>query len=260
MTRRLFTLVIFLLLGTVLNVAVAWGCAAWIGAGGVGWDEIIRRERFSQRFSGWTFGVWKRPGALRILSLWVESREALRSRPWTASEHYVTTLINNSPARRVPDGELPIPSWSRLSGDTLKPVGGVPPSLIEDGHGWPLLSMRSSFWVNAGGGAIPEPRWSAITLAPATIGTAPYSPADLGPLRLENWAEPRVLSLIPIWTGFAVNTVFYAAIVWLLWSSPFAARRFIRHKRGLCGACGYDLRGDLASGCSECGWRREAEG
>ena len=29
MKRRLFTLAIFLLLGAVVNVAVAWGCAAW---------------------------------------------------------------------------------------------------------------------------------------------------------------------------------------------------------------------------------------
>ncbi len=68
------------------------------------------------------------------------------------------------------------------------------------------------------------------------------------------------LPLRPIWPGFAVNTVFYAALLWPLSCGPFALRRHIRRKRGLCVACGYDLRGGLEHGCPECGWRREAEG
>ena len=34
-------------------------------------------------------------------------------------------------------------------------------------------------------------------------------------------------------------------------------RQNLRAKRGRCLPCGYDLRGDLARGCPECGWRRE---
>ena len=40
----------------------------------------------------------------------------------------------------------------------------------------------------------------------------------------------------PIWPGFAINTLFYAAILWLLIRGPFALRRFIRVKRGRCPA------------------------
>ncbi len=36
-----------------------------------------------------------------------------------------------------------------------------------------------------------------------------------------------------IWPGFAFNTIFYAAILWLLVCGPFALRRYIRRKRGL---------------------------
>ena len=57
--------------------------------------------------------------------------------------------------------------------------------------------------------------------------------------------------------GFAINTIFYAEILWLLTLGPFTARRMIRRKRGRCIKCGYDLRGDFSAGCSECGWRRE---
>ncbi len=55
----------------------------------------------------------------------------------------------------------------------------------------------------------------------------------------------------PIWPGFAVNTILYAAILWLLICGPFALRRFIRVKRGLCPACAYPM-GESAV-CSECG-------
>ena len=61
----------------------------------------------------------------------------------------------------------------------------------------------------------------------------------------------------PLWTGFLANVIFYAAILWLLSLTPYALRRSIRRKRGHCINCGYDLRGDLSSGCPECGWRRE---
>ena len=37
----------------------------------------------------------------------------------------------------------------------------------------------------------------------------------------------RVLPLAPIWPGFAFNTLFYAALLWLLFA-PFTARRLIR--------------------------------
>ena len=67
----------------------------------------------------------------------------------------------------------------------------------------------------------------------------------------------RVLPLRPLWSGFAINTVFYAALLWMLWLSPFVVRRAIHRKRGHCLKCGYDLRGDFSAGCPECGWRRE---
>src|SRR5262245_36915851 len=66
------------------------------------------------------------------------------------------------------------------------------------------------------------------------LGTIPFS-----------WLELRVLPLMPLWPGFAINTVFYAAILWLLFAFPFALRRRRRIKRGLCPACAYPV-GDSA--------------
>jgi hypothetical protein len=54
-----------------------------------------------------------------------------------------------------------------------------------------------------------------------------------------------------LWPGFAINTLFYAAMLWLLFAAPFALRRRRRIKRGLCPACAYPVgASDL---CTECG-------
>ena len=63
----------------------------------------------------------------------------------------------------------------------------------------------------------------------------------------------RILPLRPIASGFLYNTIFYAVPLWVLVTGPFALRRFIRTKRGLCVKCGYDLKGAEHEVCPECG-------
>jgi hypothetical protein len=55
----------------------------------------------------------------------------------------------------------------------------------------------------------------------------------------------------PIWPGFAINTIFYAAILWLLFAAPPTIRRWRRIKRGLCPACAYPI--GSSDKCTECG-------
>jgi hypothetical protein len=64
----------------------------------------------------------------------------------------------------------------------------------------------------------------------------------------------RVLpcGILPV--GFGVNTLFYAAILLLLFAAPFALRRRRRIKRGLCPACAYPV-GESPI-CTECGKQR----
>ncbi len=76
----------------------------------------------------------------------------------------------------------------------------------------------------------------------------------------EGWAgidNGLALPLRPIWPGFAINTAFYAAILWLLTLGPLTTRRMIRRKRGDCIKCGYDLRGAEHEVCPECGAARD---
>ena len=58
------------------------------------------------------------------------------------------------------------------------------------------------------------------------------------------------IPLRPIWPGFAINTFFYATLLWLLIPGPFAFRRFLRVRRGLCPKCAYPI--GESSVCTEC--------
>ncbi len=80
----------------------------------------------------------------------------------------------------------------------------------------------------------------------------------VGALRAPPSRRPRrafepLLPLRPIWPGFALNTLFYAVILWLLIAGRFALRRSLRVKRGQCFACGYDLGHAEHAACPECG-------
>jgi hypothetical protein len=57
-----------------------------------------------------------------------------------------------------------------------------------------------------------------------------------------------------LWPGFAVDTLFYAALAWGVATVPPYLRRRHRVKRNRCPHCGYDRAG-IASGtaCPECG-------
>ena len=60
-----------------------------------------------------------------------------------------------------------------------------------------------------------------------------------------------ILPLGPIWPGIAINTVFYAAVLWMIFFMPFALRRRRRIKRGLCPKCAYPVGTNEV--CTECG-------
>jgi hypothetical protein len=66
---------------------------------------------------------------------------------------------------------------------------------------------------------------------------------------LSTWAGG--LPSQPITGGFAINTIFYAAILWLLFFAPASVRRMIRRRRGLCPACAYPV--GTSPVCTECG-------
>ena len=136
-------------------------------------------------------------------------------------------------------GPVVIPKWSRASEPPTQEVMDDPlnPWWNEHGLGWPA---RSGLAVALRTSARP---WHSVS------GYMIYTP----PGRM------RMLPLRPIWPGFAINTAFYAFVLWLLFATSFALRRRRRIRRGLCPNCAYDLRGAGTRGgaaCPECGAAR----
>ena len=236
MKRRLTKLVVFLLLGAIVNVAVAWGCAIcaplsrsseltdtlqsavagpWSGRYGAPDDfsELAKYRGFGRQVR-WLRGVSQKYDDRGVLVYWIDQRwvSALNA-PWFESREY---------------------------------------ELLWEEAGFPCASMQAGEWVIQ---AYPIKDLSPIHRMQMGVALGPFGKTS-GVFSPE---DRNTLLLQPMWPGFAINTFFYAAIVWVLWSSPFTARRMVRRKRGRCINCGYDLRGTsgVNSGgggvCSECG-------
>ena len=68
--------------------------------------------------------------------------------------------------------------------------------------------------------------------------------------------EERLLPFRPLWLGLLLNVAIYYAIIEAALFTLLCAIRRRRMRKGLCPACGYDLRGEFDGGCPECGWKR----
>ena len=134
-------------------------------------------------------------------------------------------MVGNERLVPRPEG---IPSWIGLN----PPLTSHP--TIEDVRGWPTLAMHCTVWEAPDGLGV----WGGIPLA---INRSHKTVIEAA----------RSLPLRPIWPGFALNTVFYATLLWLLIPGPFVLRRFLRLRRGLCPKCAYPM--GESSVCTECG-------
>lgn len=245
-------LVVFLLLGAVINIAVAWGCAIWSDA------PLMRPAKWTADSSdlerlqrlGWT----PRP-ANQSWEYWHSIHGATG---FGLSEWYVVER-----SKSVLDD---LPSHRNYSQRQFH-IG------TEFQAGWP---MRSMFWTSLdrtgnGQGVIAvlrswRPRAESGITGRAVDGRdqtpredwdrsmSAQLPPTIGPFSL---SSERVLPLRPLWVGFIMNTAMYASVLWLAASTVSGRRRQRRFSRGRCPRCGYDLRGDYTSACSECGWLRK---
>jgi hypothetical protein len=212
---------IFLLLGAIVNIAVAWGC--------VGIAPFILHAKS---------GRW--PEGLMDVDTedirWIE-RSCYQGPIGqiklydSASGIGVERRMYLVDAERIPGGGM------RMSTTFLRT--GTP---VRIAAGWPFFALQGGFV---------SPSRNFNTFAP--FGAERLVDA----IKLPAWLASRPgmsdrrLPLAPIWPGSAINTLFYAAILWLLFAAPFALRRMRRTKRGLCPACAYPVgASDL---CTECG-------
>ncbi len=227
MKHRLFKLVVFLMLGAVVNVAVAWGCALFIEVEDGIAEGTFVLYRTNGRFGSVYLSEWRSQGASRVYCVVMDWSDKPPLGDWTD--------LTRKSIRVFARAGLDEANWSLLSqGDTR----------WVDSRGWPLVALYSVVAFDRGD------IWSPVT-DPHRWTT--FSGIEITPLLHQRKNGPRVwLGLRPIWPGFAINTIFYGAILWLPFA-PFQLRRYMRVKRGHCIKCGYDLRGAEHEVCPECG-------
>ena len=117
------------------------------------------------------------------------------------------------------------------------------PFAIQTRVGWPTRTLSDELWKQQNGNQLWQHSYGVRF--PNLFGLFP-------PVEDFNFTVP----LRPIWPGFAINTLFYAAILWLFSLGPVTAHRMIRRKRGRCIKCGYDVSHAPHDRCPECRWER----
>ena len=190
MKRATVRIVLFLLLGAIINVAVAWGCVVF-------------------------FPIALRPGEITIKEISADYlqvqcvQQAFGRTRETWGERYALPVVIDSGS---PFGQRPaVSSWERTGWPmrALYCSTSAHELAYTTDHG-EVLTAGSEGQIDEGIALTPE-RFSVST----------------SPLPVSTW---RALPLRPIWPGFGVNTIIYAALAWLFFSGLFQSRRFIRRK------------------------------
>ena len=210
-TRRIrgiaLRVVVFLLLGAIVNVAVAWGCVLtlppqWNGYAGYTSERVLLR----------TETVAQLDDVYANASIFAEGQYG------RAHSRFGWTRV--------------AATWSDDEGWHYVDVGAV-------FAGWPRPSVQ--------GCSVSDQRpGSSDALSHRGLIRVPEWVRNLG-----NRRRVEFIPISPIWPGFAINTVFYAAILWLLFAAPGRVRRWRRIRRGLCAKCAYPV--GTSEVCTECG-------
>jgi hypothetical protein len=214
----------FLVLGAIINVAVAWGSSLWVRFDDARWQEF--GTNLADRAAGDFFA--------REFMFVGRSHQIGGFRIYTS---FPTTIANQIPpttAAQVAREWMPFILSTRPAKDQRHlqfiDARGLPwPSMYCTIYRqWSIGQRTSSF----------DADHTAIILRNAT-GNPPGK-----------W-NGVVLPCMPLWSGFGLNTLVYAVVLWGFFAAPFALRRRMRIRRGLCPACAYPV--GESEMCTECG-------
>lgn len=222
MRRSLISITLVLLLGAIVNLAVAWTCAFFYNPGAIRvsipattqttpearavWDKVFGQCVYADRFD--------------------DARDVTGALP---SSTYGSVIFQLHELHQTGIGVHHI-----YLSDMIRPR---PPSLTITRAGWPMLAFEA--WSIAGQPLRIQPGdHNAIVLRMPLKGGP-------GSRRIE-------LPYRPIMRGFLINTIVYGSVFWIF-ARMVALRSHLRRKRGLCVNCGYDLRGTQHQRCPECG-------
>ncbi len=206
---------IFLLLGAIANVAVAWGCVIAHG-------EITDSGRLAEHRE-----------KSRILLL------RIISKPGYGYAAVQTSWSVNSP-------RFTYERSATYDGGIWWPSGLPERTGGHIGYGWPMLSLSAIIAPDRGVGlesvirtGTPVTVWGGFMLRRTEFV---YPARD---------AMPMIFPFRPLWFGLVFNTLLFALVLALLALGPAALRRLLRIHRGQCPACAYP-RG-VSPICTECG-------
>ncbi|HWB20350.1 MAG TPA: hypothetical protein VG711_08635 [Phycisphaerales bacterium] len=238
MRKWMIRIVMFTLIGAVVNVLVAWGVVL---SGEVQWDGLARQGRIPLDYGD---------DAKRMV---IEDYLAFVSTSSTAIKVWSIRSTHKSPGISVDSAsyhgreeiEGKLPEWARARIESRPDqLNGVIPreerTLV--GRGWPWISMWCDFYQPVRPKSLPVV-WHGIVIGQPNTSRYPE----------------HVLPLNPDLRGFAANTALYGSTALILWTighwvlGIFVTRR--RKRIGRCVKCGYELRksGVEHERCPECG-------
>ena len=214
MRRWAIRIVVFLLIGAIVNVAVAWGLALW-----------TRVSKFSDV-----------PQVVAVTGR-AESISVRRHRGLGAVRIAVATPVANPPDTTQPMLE----SWI----DPMLVPASAPSvrwfASIFDARGLPTVCLYSRIDYGQQPTTL---RGIVRTERGISFGRKPES------MDVQYEGLAAELPIGPVWSGLIFNTLFYAAILGLPFFA-FALRRWRRIQRGLCPKCAYPV--GTSDVCTECG-------
>lgn len=245
MRRRIAIALFLLLLGAVANVAVAWACS-WLAVPQYVETAVLQRGEWPERLVPDYAQQPVYPGA-HWRSFGIEETEILFTNPIDFDAPGSIWLRERS----VPTAQ----EWSANLAEHLDQLyleypGVVSRQLLHENSavfsvqvraGWPKRTLTG--WLP---GALPAYPPSKMTFKHLPEGRVivVMHPVDSDYL-------VRGLPYQPMWSGFVVNTIFYAIVLWLMFAMPRALRRRLRIRRGQCPACAYPI--GTSPVCTECG-------
>lgn len=282
MKRGITIFACYIVIGMAINIGVAWICAARLNVTSNNVGSTIRFSPYSSEFWAWDIDIYETSGAIRIISHGYDSRDI----------NYIYDKLGVDVSRKelelafqqyfpswnaIAANKANIPGWSRTNYPPKKKRR--PDYAIEDARGWPFIAMKcriddvtirwrmleQSVMQNSSqiieGIEIKNDLLIVKNISGDISEIIPLAKGDAVKngilLSKENYSDIRTIPLCPVWPGFAINTLLYTGILWFLTLCPFQLRRqlrrHIRHRRGSCLKCGYDLNHADHKACPECG-------
>jgi hypothetical protein len=114
--------------------------------------------------------------------------------------------------------------------------------------GWPMPALNGWFLHGHEG-----PLSTVATTEGSILINTPKPESRFGEI-MRSKPKLHAFPITPMWPGFAINTLIFAAAWWTLLFGYSTIRRLTRHAKGLCPTCGYSREGlPIGTPCPECG-------